>query len=193
MAGSESMVDLDDDLFATPRMMVMTVGERVRREITTSDFDQIDSAWAVEMQSALLLPIGRQRRGWADLALVQAHPVAWEVLARWCRASVRKVRFGDSDQRMGQVRRFGHLARRVDTELDRLANHPAFAGGVVVGEFPIIVAFYQVGASGMAPTPGRAMRLAGSRIGPVRSGLLYPYRLMTDRGVCTEWRPVFTD
>jgi hypothetical protein len=189
---SEAMVDPDKNLSVVGRLMVMAVGERVRREITASDFDQTDSAWAVEMQSALLLPIAHENRGWADLALVQAHPVAWEVLARWCRAQVRKVRFGDSDRRMGQVRRFGHLARRIDTELDRLANHPAFSEGLVVGEFPIIVAFYQIGSGPMAPTPGRAMRLAGSKNGPVRSGLLYPYRKMTDRGVCTEWRAVFT-
>lgn len=174
---------------ATSRMMLLRLGSKVRDDIVRSDFDQGDG-WSVTMTSALLLPVRHFTRGWSTMAEVEAPPVAWECLARWCHAQVRKGRLGEGVAASDRLRRLGHLARKIDRELDRLANHPAYRGEPAAGTVPMILPFYQWGAGPMAPTPARALRSSKGE-GPLRSGVLLPYRKMTTGGVVTAWEPSF--
>ena len=176
---------------ATSRMMALNIGHAVRRDVIESDFDQTDSPWALEMQHALLYPTRTFTKGWASMAEVSAHPVAWEILARWCRGRVTKARYNEPQATKQQNRRYAYLARKVDHELDRLCAHPAYHDKAVKGVDPVVLPLYQLGAGAMAPTPSRAMRSAKGE-GPMRVGLLLPHRVQATAGTLTRWEPHFT-
>lgn len=175
------------------RKMVMLVGDGVRRDITLSDFDHIESPWALDMQSALLSPDRIIQRGFSTLAVVTAHPISWEVLERWCRAQVQRARYGESQHARSRIRRFANLAVKIGRELDRLDAHPAYSGLTAKGVDPSVLPFYQYGSARMAPTPGRAQAHAtGGSNPPLRHGLLLPHRVKTTGGVVTRWEQRFT-
>lgn len=175
---------------ATSRKMTLHVGRQVTHDVVSSTFDQMDSPWAVQMQSALLLPERSFVKGWATMHEVSASPVAWEVLARWCRAQLRDARYGDAQHERTRLRRLMNLARKIDRELDRLANHPAYHHHYVMGLDPVILPVYQVDDGPLAPTPARALKGGGK--GTVRAGVLLPERVSAELGVVTRWTPQFT-
>ena len=141
------------------------------------------------MQRALLQPTRTFTHGWASMAEVSAHPIAWEVLARWCRGKVRAARYNEPQATKQQNRRYAYLARKIDRELDRLCAHPAYQGKPVKGIDPVVLPLYQLGAGPMAPTPGRAGRGGEA---PMRVGLLLPHRVASTSGTLTRWEPHFT-
>jgi len=171
--------------------MLLDLGRRVRDDILSSDFDSIDSPWALEMAGRMAIPEARFTKGFAEMVRVAAPPVAWEVLARWLNARARKARYGEPEMEKKVLIRFKHLGRKIDKELDRLCQHPAYHDAHIMGADAVSLPFYQIGSGPMRPTPSRAIRDAPND-GPMRCGILWPTEKRTPHGTMTSWSPDFT-
>lgn len=136
---------------AERRLMCMRIGAGVARRVGEGLLS--DSSPAGKVASRLAHPSSVVTHGWATMVEVEADPWEWEVLAKWLKAH-GVVRPSDPATLRNRARGFSNLARRVDTELDRLARHPGYRGVAVAGVHPILLPAFRC-EERYAPTPER--------------------------------------
>lgn len=165
--------------------MVIEVGVRVAKDVTSSDYSAHGDL-AMEMQMAIITPRRRLRQGWADMLVVEAQPQCWEDLASWIRQldgpyGIRR------EERLIRDRLLC-LEHKIVNELDRLSHHPAYRGNAVVGvDSTVLPAFRVEGHAQIGPTPLRARRASGWADGALEHGVLEPELLKVRGRLLTRW------
>lgn len=139
-----------------------------------------DSSLAGKVASRLAHPSSVVTHGWATMVEVDAEPWEWEVLASWLKRN-GMVRPSDPATLRNRARAFMNLASRIDHQIARLANHPAYREVSVAGVHPIVLPALRCGDA-YAPTPGTAPKRCEGEWGE-----LVPYAMRVRGRMFTSW------
>lgn len=183
--GSDLLFDpewLADTGPAERREMVMEIGASVARQALMGLTLAANPALWV-MADKLSEPEASFRQGWAEMVRVSAEPYQWEALADSCRRRGFE-RHGDSAVLRSRAKALVNLSRKIDRELDRLANHPAYTRRALAGVHPLVLPGVRSGDR-LAPTVGRLPRDARM---DVEFGEMAPYAMRVRNRMFTSWR-----
>lgn len=189
------IVDTEGAGPAVMRNMRIEIGERRRQRLVEANLPgEVGGDWAMEMHRRLVDPVEVHDRGFATMAVIEAPPVAWEVLERWIGRTASTAPIGVRKGDRHEMRSVASLGLKVRAELDRLALHPGYHGVMVKGIEPLVLPAFRWRRGDEldlpAPTPGRAIAVSrGSLVdaGEVVTGLMAPYAMSMRGETMTTW------
>lgn len=167
----------------------LAMGAQVARDILGSDF-ATTGPLAMQMHAAVAEPAARSHRGFAAMLEVEAPPECWETLANWVtRVGNAPVGLSNEERRIRD--RLWSLAYKVQSELDRLAMHPAYHDVAVKGISSEHLPGWRVEGPGLGhaarPTPFRASAACGHHSGTMAQGVLVPEMRQVRGAIFTDW------